>query len=164
VINSTREPEIVDCEFILNRVLSDIKAVIKGNNATISHDPLPEVMVNSTELIQVFQNIILNGIKFHREVSPKIHISAEKKASEWIFSVQDNGIGIDSKHSERIFEFFKRLHKREEYPGVGMGLAICKKIIEKQGGSIWVKSEIGKGSTFYFTLHTDSLNVSKTQF
>ncbi len=108
----------------------------------------------------------IESIIFYRTFGklPKIHISAEKKANEWIFSVQDNGIGIDSKHYDRIFEFFKKLHKREEYPGVGMGLAICKKIIEKQGGSIWVKSEIGKGSTFYFTLHADSLNVSKTQF
>ena len=152
MINSTREPEIVDCEFILNRVLSDIKAVIKGNNATISHDPLPEVMVDSTQMVQVFQNLILNGIKFHDEKTPKLHIAAEKKASEWVFSVQDNGIGIDPQYSERIFEIFKRLNGRERYPGTGIGLSICKKIIEGYGGRIWVKSELGKGSTFYFTL------------
>jgi PAS domain S-box-containing protein len=148
----TNEPESVDCEFILNRVLSDIKAVIKGNNATISHDYLPEVMANSTQMVQVFQNLIINGIKFHGEEPPKIHIAAEKKASEWVFSVQDNGIGIDPQYSERIFEIFKRLNGRERYPGTGIGLSICKKIIEGYGGRIWVKSELGKGSTFYFTL------------
>jgi light-regulated signal transduction histidine kinase (bacteriophytochrome) len=164
VITSTREPEIVDCEFILNQVLSNLKLAIKENNATISHDPLPEVTVNSTELIQVFQNLILNGIKFHNEEPPKIHISAEKKVSEWIFSVQDNGIGIDSKHYERIFEFFKRLHKREEYPGVGIGLAICKNIIERHDGRIWVESELGKDSTFYFTLPFNPTEFSKLNF
>jgi light-regulated signal transduction histidine kinase (bacteriophytochrome) len=148
----TNEPESVDCEFILNRVLSDIKAVIKGNNATISHDYLPEVMANSTQMVQVFQNLIINGIKFHGEEPPKIHIAAEKKASEWVFSVQDNGIGIDPQYSERIFEIFKRVNGRERYPGTGIGLSICKKIIEGYGGRIWVKSELGKGSTFYFTL------------
>ena len=152
VITSTREPEIVDCEFILNQVLSNLKLAIKENNATISHDPLPEVTVNSTELIQVFQNLILNGIKFHNEEAPKIHIAAEKKANEWVFSVQDNGIGIDPQYSERIFEIFKRLHTREKYSGTGIGLAICKKIIERHGGRIWVESELRKGSTFYFTL------------
>ena len=146
------EPESIDCEFILNKVLSDIKAVIKENNATISHDPLPEVMADSTQMVQVFQNLILNGIKFHGEETPKIHIAAEKKASEWVFSVQDNGIGIDPQYSERIFEIFKRLNSRDRYPGTGIGLAICKKIVERHGGRIWVESELGKGSTFYFTL------------
>ena len=146
------EPESTDCEFILNRVLSDIKAVIKENNASISHDYLPEVMADSTQMVQVFQNLIINGIKFHGEEPPKIRIAAEKKASEWVFSVQDNGIGIDPQYSERIFEIFKRLNSRDRYPGTGMGLAICKKIVERYGGRIWVESELGKGSTFYFTL------------
>jgi light-regulated signal transduction histidine kinase (bacteriophytochrome) len=146
------EPESIDCEFILNKVLSDIKAVIKENNATISHDPLPEVMADSTQIVQVFQNLIINGIKFHGEEAPKIHISAEKIANEWVFSVQDNGIGIDPQYSERIFEIFKRLNSRDRYPGTGMGLAICKKIVERHGGRIWVESKLGKGSTFYFTL------------
>ena len=146
------EPESIDCKFILNKVLFDIKALIKENNATISHDPLPEVMADSTQIVQVFQNLIINGIKFHGEEAPKIHISAEKIASEWVFSVQDNGIGIDPQYSERIFEIFKRLNSRERYPGTGIGLSICKKIVERHGGRIWVESELGKGSTFYFTL------------
>jgi light-regulated signal transduction histidine kinase (bacteriophytochrome) len=109
-------------------------------------------MADSTQLAQVFQNLIINGIKFHTEEAPKIHISAEKKTSEWQFSVHDNGIGIDPQYSEKIFEVFKRLHKKEEYPGTGIGLSICKKIVERHGGDIWVESELGKGSTFYFTL------------
>jgi light-regulated signal transduction histidine kinase (bacteriophytochrome) len=164
VITSTREPEIVDCEFILNQVLSNLKLAIKENNATISHDPLPEVTVNSTELIQVFQNLILNGIKFHNEEAPKIHIAAEKKASEWILSLQDNGIGIDPQYSERIFEIFKRLNSKDRYPGTGMGLVIYKKIIERHGGFIWVESELGKGSTFYFTLPINPTEVQKQIF
>ncbi len=119
------EPESIDCESILNKVLSNLKMIIKENNATVSHSPLPEVMANSTQIVQVFQNLIVNGIKFHSEQAPKIHIVAEKKASEWVFSVQDNGIGIDPQYSERIFEIFKRLNNREKYPGTGIGLAIC---------------------------------------
>ena len=109
-------------------------------------------MADSTQLIQVFQNLIFNGIKFHSDEAPKIHISSEKKESEWVFSVQDNGIGIDPQYSEKIFEIFKRLHTREKYSGTGIGLAICKRIVERHGGCIWVESELGKGSTFYFTL------------
>ncbi len=138
--------------FGIKQVLSNLELFIKENKAAISHNPLPEVMADSTQLTQVFQNLVVNGIKFHGEETPKIHISAEKKAREWIFSVQDNGIGIDPQYSEKIFEVFKRLHKKEEYPGTGIGLAVCKKIIERHGGRIWVKSELGKGATFYFTL------------
>jgi len=152
VTTTTREPEFTDCEFILNQVLSNLKLIITENNATISHGSLPKVMIDSTQLVQIFQNMIINGIKFHSEVSPKIHISAEKKENEWVFSVQDNGIGIDPQYFKTIFEIFKRPHKSEEYSGTGIGLAICKKIVERYGGHIWVESELGKGSTFYFTL------------
>jgi light-regulated signal transduction histidine kinase (bacteriophytochrome) len=158
------EPEPTDCEFVLNQALANLETFIEENEATVSHDHLPEVMADSTQMAQVFQNLIINGIKFHSEEAPKIQISAEKKASEWIFSVQDNGIGIDPQYSEKIFEVFKRLHNKEEYPGTGIGLAICKKIIERHGGRIWVESELGKGSTFYFTLPIKpietTLNVS----
>ncbi|MHB8101463.1 MAG: PAS domain S-box protein [Methanosarcina sp.] len=152
VTTRTREPEPMDCEFILNQVLSNLEVFIEENEATVSHGYLPEVMADSTQMIQVFQNLIINGIKFRSEEAPQIHISAEKKESEWVFSVQDNGIGIGPQYSEKIFEVFKRLHKKEEYPGTGIGLAICKKIIERHGGHIWVESELGKGSTFCFTL------------
>jgi PAS domain S-box-containing protein len=163
VSTRSREPESTNCKFILNQVLSNLKLMIRDNKATISHDTLPEVIADSTQLGQVFQNLILNGIKFRHEETPKIHISAVKKETEWIFSVQDNGIGIDPRYSEKIFEIFKRLHTREAYSGTGIGLAICKRIVEGHGGRIWVESELGKGSTFYFTLPIDSRDPSKTK-
>jgi PAS domain S-box-containing protein len=141
-----------DCELVLNQVLSNLDLYIKENRATVSYGHLPEVMADNIQLAQVFQNLIINGIKFHSEEAPQICIAAEKKAKEWVFSVQDNGIGIDPQYFERIFEVFKRLHNKEEYPGTGIGLAVCKKIIEKHSGRIWVESELGRGSTFYFTL------------
>jgi light-regulated signal transduction histidine kinase (bacteriophytochrome) len=136
----------------LNHVLANLEIVIEENEATVSHGSLPEVMADSSQLAQVFQNMIINGIKFRSEEAPIIDVYAEKKANEWVFSVQDNGIGIDPQYSERIFEVFKRLHGKEEYPGTGIGLAVCKKIVERHGGRIWVESELCKGSTFYFTL------------
>ena len=152
VTRSVREPKTINCEFILNQTLSNLKLMIKDTKVTISHDPLPEVITDPIQLSQVFQNLIVNGIKFRSEEAPKIHIAAEKKENEWVFSVRDNGIGIDPQYSERIFEIFKRLNSRERFPGTGIGLAICKKIVERHGGRIWVESELGKGSTFYFTL------------
>ena len=161
VTTKAREFEPADCEFILNQVLSDLEVSIKENEATISYDSLPEIMADYTQLAQVFQNLISNAIKFRSKEAPKIHISAEKEGNQWLFSVQDNGIGIDPKYSERIFEVFKRLHKREEYPGTGIGLSICKKIVERHGGHIWVESELGKGSTFYFTLPVNPREFQK---
>jgi len=160
VTTKASEPEPTDSEFILNQVLSNLELYIKQNRVTVSHDPLPQIIADSTQLAQVFQNLIANVIKYHNEETPKINISAEKKASEWVFSVQDNGIGIDPQYSEKIFEVFKRLHKKEEYPGTGIGLAICKKIIERHSGRIWVESELGNGSTFYFTLPINPVAVS----
>ncbi|WP_410509125.1 PAS domain S-box protein [Methanosarcina hadiensis] len=152
VTTKAREFEPADCRLILGQVLSDLEISIKESGTSISYGPLPVIMADSTQLAQVFQNLINNAIKFRSKEDPQIRISAEKKADHWLFSVQDNGIGIDPKYSERIFEVFKRLHKREEYPGTGIGLSICKKIIERHGGHIWVESEPGRGSTFYFTL------------
>ncbi|MDY9927715.1 PAS domain S-box protein [Methanosarcina sp.] len=152
VTTKAREFELTDCEFVLNQVLSDLEAPIKESRVAISYDPLPEIMADYIQVTQVFQNLISNAIKFCSKEAPKIHVSAVKESSQWLFSVQDNGIGIDPKYSERIFEVFKRLNKREEYPGTGIGLSICKKIVERHGGYIWVESELGKGSTFYFTL------------
>ena len=156
VATRAKEPEPTDSEFILNQTLSNLELYIRQNNASVSHDPLPEVIADSTQLAQVFQNLIANGIKFQSEKVPKIHLSAEKKENEWVFSVKDNGIGIDPQYSEKIFEVFKRLHRKEDYPGTGIGLAICKKIVERHGGRIWVESELGKGATFYFTLPISS--------
>ncbi|HEY3362211.1 MAG TPA: MEDS domain-containing protein [Methanosarcina sp.] len=160
VTTRARNLEPTDSEFVLNQTLFNLELYIKENRATVSHDPLPEVIADNTQLGQLFQNLIINGIKFHSEEIPKIYISAKKQEDHWLFSVQDNGIGIDLKFSERIFEVFKRLHKREEYPGTGIGLAICKKIVERHGGRIWIESELGKGSTFYFTLPNNSREVA----
>jgi light-regulated signal transduction histidine kinase (bacteriophytochrome) len=151
---TTRAKELnpTDLEPIYKEVLSNLKVSIDENKAIISHDPLPVVMADKTQISQVFQNLINNAIKFRSNDQPKINISVKKEENQWIFAVHDNGIGINPKHSDRIFEVFKRLHKKREYTGTGIGLAICKKIIERHGGHIWVESELGKGSIFYFTL------------
>ena len=152
VTTRANEFKSTNCEFILNQVLSNLEVSINENEAIISHNHLPTVMADSTQLTQVFQNLISNAIKFRSEKTPKIAISAREESDNWIFSVADNGIGIDPKHCDRIFEVFKRLHKRREYPGTGIGLSICKKIVERHGGHIWVESEPNNGSIFYFTL------------
>jgi chemotaxis family two-component system sensor kinase Cph1 len=118
----------------------------------VTHDPLPRVVHDKLLLAQLFQNLIGNAIKFHVEAPPRIHVSARQKGEEWVLAVRDNGIGIDPQYAERIFTIFQRLHTNEEYPGTGIGLAICKKIVERGGGRIWVESQPGKGSTFYFTV------------
>jgi chemotaxis family two-component system sensor kinase Cph1 len=120
----------------------------------VTHDPLPEVMADEVQLGQLFQNLIGNALKFHDGTEPRIHVAAEAKDGEWVFLVKDNGIGINPEYHDRIFVIFQRLHGREQYRGTGMGLAICKKIVEQYGGRIWVESEAGKGATFYFTLPT----------
>ncbi|QIR38850.1 GAF domain-containing protein [Tolypothrix sp. PCC 7910] len=136
----------------LNRTLSNLRGRIHETGAMITHDPLPTVMADSTQLMQLFQNLIANAIKFRSEQPPQIHIGAERLEDEWLFSVRDNGIGLEPRFSDRIFVIFQRLHTREEYPGTGMGLAICKKIIECHRGRIWVESQLGEGATFYFTI------------
>ncbi|MBD2208816.1 GAF domain-containing protein [Nostoc linckia FACHB-104] len=136
----------------LNRSLSNLRGRIHETGAMITHDPLPTVMADSTQLMQLFQNLIANAIKFRSDQPPQIHIGAERLEDEWLFSVRDNGIGLEPRFSDRIFVIFQRLHTREEYPGTGMGLAICKKIIECHRGRIWVESQLGEGATFYFTI------------
>ena len=144
--------EPTDCTAVLDQALANLKAAMEKSGAVVTHDPLPTVMADNLQLVQLFQNLIGNAIKFHVEKPPRIHVSAEQKGNEWVFSVRDNGIGIDPQYAERIFIIFQRLHTREEYPGTGIGLAICKKIVERRGGRIWVESQLGKGSTFYFTI------------
>jgi PAS domain S-box-containing protein len=141
-----------DCNAVLAQVRINLSVAIEENSARVTHDELPIVMADETQLVQLFQNLIGNAIKFHSEESPRIHVSAEKNEKEWIFSVRDNGKGIDPQYHERIFVIFQRLQGKGEYPGTGIGLAICKHIIERHAGRIWVESELGKGSTFYFTI------------
>jgi PAS domain S-box-containing protein len=142
----------IDLETIIEESLFPLKLIIDENNVDITWDPMPTVLINRTQMIHVFQNLLTNAIKFRNNKNPKIHISAKNEEDHWIFGVSDNGIGIDPHYHKRIFEVFQRLHRREEYDGTGMGLFLTKKIIERHNGHIWVESEEGKGSTFYFTL------------
>ena len=141
-----------DCLSVLDKAVFNLQIAIKESGAVITHDDLPTVTADSSQLARLFQNLISNAIKFCGKEAPKIHISAKQKEDEWIFSIKDNGIGIDPKFSEQIFVMFQRLHTKKEYPGTGIGLATCKKIIERHGGRIWVESEPGKGSTFFFVI------------
>jgi PAS domain S-box-containing protein len=143
---------LVDCEAILQNVLRNLQVAIADSDALITHDPLPHVTADSTQLTQLLQNLIGNAIKFCREDPLKIHIGTTRINGQYLFAVRDNGIGIESQYTHRIFVIFQRLHSRTEYSGTGMGLAICKKIVERHGGTLWVESSPGEGSTFYFTL------------
>jgi light-regulated signal transduction histidine kinase (bacteriophytochrome) len=146
-------PKQTDCEQILDRTVKNLRSAISEAGAVITHDPLPTILADEAQLSQVFQNLIGNGIKFRREEQPHIHVSAAKNKKEWIFSVKDNGIGIESRHLDRIFVIFQRLHKRSQYGGgTGIGLAIVKKVVERHNGRVWVESEFGNGTTFYFTI------------
>lgn len=144
--------ELTDCEAVLDKSLANLQVAIEDSEAVITHDRLPSVTADDLQMVQLFQNLLGNTIKFRNEKPPLVHISARQEENEWLFSVRDNGIGIDEKYATRIFLIFERLHTSAEYHGTGIGLAICKKIVERHGGRIWVKSEPGKGSTFYFTL------------
>ncbi len=150
VAKKTFEP--IDFEDIFMQVMTNLKVAIEQNEAIVTHDPLPAVTADATQMVQLFQNLLSNAIKFRSKEKPRIHISARKKENDWIFSVRDNGIGISPKFFGHLFQLFQRNHSRSEYPGTGIGLAICRKIVERHGGNIWAESEVGKGSTFYFTL------------
>jgi PAS domain S-box-containing protein len=147
-----REFVPADCEKLLDQVLGDLKVAIEESGAVVTRDALPIVRGDETQIGQLLQNLIGNALKFHNQESPHVHVSSKRNGKEWIFSVRDNGIGIDAQYAERIFVIFQRLHRRDEYPGTGIGLAVCKKIVERHGGRIWVESNQEKGATFYFTL------------
>ena len=144
--------EPTDCQEILGLVLDNLQVSVGESGASVTFDPLPTLMVDATQLLQLFQNLVGNAIKFRGERPPEIHIGAEHKGDECLFFVRDNGIGIEAGHFERIFLIFQRLHTQAEYPGEGIGLAVCKRIVDRHGGRLWVESELGEGATFFFTL------------
>ena len=141
-----------DCEQALADALANLRVAIEESGAEITHDRLPTVNGDEVQLTQLFQNLIGNAVKFRGEAAPEIHVGVQRSGSEWEFSVRDNGIGIAPEDFQRIFLVFQRLHSRERYPGTGIGLSVCKKIVERHGGRIWVESKPGRGTTFYFTL------------
>jgi PAS domain S-box-containing protein len=147
-----RNFEAVDCDPIYAQVLANLQVAISTNKAIVSADPLPRVYGNSSQLTQLFQNLIGNAIKFRSQEPPQIEINVRSIEGWWLFSVRDNGIGIENEYLDRIFVIFQRLHGKTEYPGTGIGLAVCKKIVERHGGNLWVESQPDRGSTFYFTL------------
>jgi signal transduction histidine kinase/DNA-binding response OmpR family regulator len=167
-VGSQAKPfEPTDCYAVLEQIVADMAGPIRESGGKVTWDSLPTVWADPTQLTQLLQNLVSNGIKFRGKAPPHVHVSAEladpqervapgetvaNAGPEWLFSVRDNGIGIPPRHYERIFQMFKRLHHRSEYPGTGIGLAICQKIVERHGGRIWVESEPGKGSTFFFTI------------
>jgi PAS domain S-box-containing protein len=142
----------VEADRALDDALTNLKPAIEGARAVIVRDPLPVVVADATQFVQLFQNLVSNAVKFRAQVAPEIHISARRENGEWVFSVQDNGIGIDPAHKNKLFVMFQRLHPRHQYPGTGIGLALCKMIVERLGGRIWVESMPGQGATFRFTV------------
>jgi PAS domain S-box-containing protein len=153
------EPErdrlpLVDCNHVVSQTLLSLQRVIQQSGATVTFDPLPTVLAKEDMLTQLFQNLISNSIKYRSQAAPRIHIFAARTAEGWVFSVRDNGIGIDPADAEHVFGMFKRLHGKE-IPGTGIGLALCRKVVERLGGRIWVESGVGQGAVFKFTISTE---------
>jgi PAS domain S-box-containing protein len=151
--------KFMESELAVTQALANLKTAIEESSAIVTYETLPRIIGDSSQMSSLFQNLIGNAIKYRKEEPPKIHISAERKGDKWLFSVNDNGIGIDPNNLDRIFVVFQRLHTREEYEGTGIGLAICKRIVERHKGNIWIESEPGKGSTFYFTIPDQEANL-----
>ena len=150
----TRGKELapVNMEAPLADALGNLQLAVEESGAAVTHDPLPQVLADDVQMVQLLQNLIANAIKFRSPQPPRVHVGARRQGDSWLLFVRDNGIGIDPKYADRIFIIFQRLHNRDEYTGTGIGLAICKKIVERHGGRIWVESRPGEGATFYFTL------------
>lgn len=143
----------VDTQGALGKAIANLKTMIDETGSMVISEDLPQVRADETQLTLLFQNLIGNAIKFqNRSQIPRVHVSATRQAGFWCFSVQDNGIGIEAKYREKVFQVFQRLHTRQEYPGTGIGLALCKRIVDRHGGRIWFESCRGQGTTFYFTI------------
>jgi two-component system, chemotaxis family, sensor kinase Cph1 len=151
-VGGQAEHELVDLGACADRAVARLQEALDESGATVTRDELPTVRGDQSRFVQLFQNLIGNGVKFRGDVAPAVHLGAERSAGAWLLSVRDNGIGVAPEYQEQIFGIFKRLHTREKYAGTGIGLSICKKIVERLGGRIWVSSEPGRGSTFWFTL------------
>jgi PAS domain S-box-containing protein len=153
VTTRARPYEPVDLHQVMGEAVANLQAAIAESGAVVSNSELPILIADRSQLVQVFQNLVGNAIKFHKEgVAPRVHVSARRHGEEWIVSVKDNGIGIDPKHFSRLFVIFQRLHGQQQYPGTGIGLALCQRIIARHGGRVWVESAPGEGSEFLFTL------------
>jgi chemotaxis family two-component system sensor kinase Cph1 len=152
VMRHTLEFQPVDSSQALQTALSNLEVAIQESGTVVTYESLPVIMGDNTQLMRLFQNLIANAIKFRSDKAPEINVQSKLKNQEWIFSVRDNGIGFEPQYAERIFAIFQRLHTRAHYPGSGIGLAVCKKIVERHGGRIWAESAAGKGSVFYFTV------------
>ncbi|MBI4962949.1 MAG: GAF domain-containing protein [Desulfomonile tiedjei] len=150
--------KLVDCQKVIESSLANLRTAISESQAVVTYDPLPRLTADEMQLTQLFQNLLGNAIKFRADKPPKIHVSAAEHEGEWVFSIEDNGIGFEKEYADRIFSIFQRLHTRTEYEGTGIGLAIAKKIVQRHGGRIWVESEYGKGSTFYFTIPAQAID------
>ena len=144
--------QIINCNHAFQQAIANLQGAIRDTQAVVTYSELPAVMGDISQLVQLFQNLVGNALKYRRDAPPTVYITAYKQENNWLFSVSDNGIGIALQHQERIFQIFQRLHTQREYSGTGIGLAICQKIVERHGGCIWVESEPGQGSTFHFTL------------
>ena len=142
----------VDCDTVLDDAIRNLRSLIEESGAVVTREPLPLVTGDAVQLTRLFQNLLVNSIKYRTEEAPRIHVAAEDGGGEWRFSVRDNGIGIEPQYAEKVFGIFKCLQPRDRSSGSGMGLAICRKIVSRHEGRIWVESELGKGATFYFTL------------
>lgn len=145
-------PEKVDSHAVLGQAIANLQSQIAKTGAMVTNDDMPEIEADESQLMRVFQNLIGNAIKFHGDNTPHVHVSVQEKGKEWVFAVRDNGIGIDEKYRERAFTIFQRLQGKTDYPGTGIGLAICKRVVSRHGGRIWFESKPGEGTTFYFTL------------
>jgi light-regulated signal transduction histidine kinase (bacteriophytochrome) len=149
---SDTERSETNCEDLFATALRSLQDTLSASAAVVTHDPLPTVRANATQLTLVFRNLLENALRFRLAQPVRVHVWAERRDDAWLFAVRDNGIGIEPQYAKQIFLMFERLHTQAEYPGTGMGLTICHKIIERHGGRIWVESQVGQGATFYFTL------------
>ena len=150
--NQTKEMHAMDVGVVLEATLAVLRLAIRESSATVTHDKLPTIQGDETQIGQLFQNLIGNALEYEHGDAPEVHVGCRQDGGQWLFSVRDNGIGFDPQFAQKIFLIFQRLHTKEKYSGTGVGLALCKKIVERHGGKIWVESDVGKGSKFFFTI------------